>query len=157
MKKGLAKTVAQALRKKKKTLAVAESCTGGLVCAILTKNAGSSAFFQLGVVTYADEAKHALVRVPARLLARHGAVSRPVAMCMAKNVRKILNSDYGIGITGIAGPTGGTRRKPVGLVYIALSDRKKIQCHRCVFQGTRARIQSAAAAKTLAVLSHYIR
>lgn len=113
--------VVDALTRRGRTLATAESCTGGLLAAMITDVPGASAVFHAGVVTYANEAKTRLLGVPPALLARVGAVSPEVARHMAEGVRRRHGSDWGIGITGIAGPGGGTPEKPVGLVYIALS------------------------------------
>lgn len=103
------------------TLVTAESCTGGLLAKRITDQPGASAVFGTGLVTYANEAKTALLGVPEDMLRAHGAVSPEVARCMAENARTRYNGDFGLGVTGIAGPDGGTPEKPVGLVYIALS------------------------------------
>ena len=113
--------VVDELTRRGQTLATAESCTGGLLASLITDVPGASAVFHAGVVTYANEAKTRLLGVPPELLARVGAVSPEVARHMAEGVRQRHGSDWGIGITGIAGPGGGTAEKPVGLVYIALS------------------------------------
>lgn len=114
--------VVQELVKNNVTLATAESCTGGSLAARITDIPGASAIFGLGLVTYANEAKTALLDVPTGMLAQFGAVSRQVGETMAANVRLLAKSDLGIGITGIAGPDGGSPEKPVGLVYISLAD-----------------------------------
>jgi nicotinamide-nucleotide amidase len=114
--------VARLLVEKKKTVATAESCTGGLIAKSLTDIPGSTAYFLDGVVTYSNEAKTRLLNVPAELIEQHGAVSAEVAEAMAINCRESSSSDYAISVTGIAGPTGGTPDKPVGLVYIGLAD-----------------------------------
>ena len=106
-------------------LATAESCTGGLVAKRLTDVSGASQVFGTGLVTYANEAKTRLLGVPAAMLEAHGAVSEPVARAMAEGVCAVSGADIGIGITGVAGPTGGTPEKPVGLIYIVLSDGKQ--------------------------------
>lgn len=103
------------------TLTVAESCTGGLVGERLTRVPGSSEYFRGGVIAYTNELKSQLLGIPAALIAEHGAVSEPVARAMAESVRRTLGSDYGIGITGVAGPGGGSEAKPVGTVHIALA------------------------------------
>ena len=113
--------VVDELTRRGRTLATAESCTGGLLASLITDVPGASAVFHAGVVTYANEAKTRLLGVPPELLARVGAVSPEVARRMAEGVRRRHGSDWGVGITGIAGPGGGTPAKPVGLVYIALS------------------------------------
>lgn len=109
----------------KKTVATAESCTGGLLAKRITDRPGASAVFQLGLVTYSNKAKEDALEVPGEILARYGAVSPQVAEIMAANVRTLGRADYGVGITGIAGPDGGTPEKPVGLVYIALAAPKR--------------------------------
>jgi nicotinamide-nucleotide amidase len=114
--------VGRLLTEKGATLALAESCTGGLLAKRLTDEAGSSAYFVEGLVTYSDDAKERLLGVPHELLVKHGAVSEPVARAMAKGVREDAEADYGLSITGVAGPDGGTKEKPVGLVFVGLSD-----------------------------------
>lgn len=109
---------------KGKTVSTAESCTGGLVAKCLTEISGSSACFIDGVVTYSNSAKTRLLQVPVELIVAYGAVSRPVAEAMAVNCRRLSGTDYAISITGIAGPTGGSAEKPVGLVYVGLADAK---------------------------------
>jgi nicotinamide-nucleotide amidase len=104
------------------TLALAESCTGGLLAKRLTDGAGASAYFTEGLVTYSNEAKERLLGVPHALFLEYGAVSEPVARAMAEGARKSSGADYGLSVTGIAGPDGGTEEKPVGLVYVGISD-----------------------------------
>ena len=113
--------VARLLKERDVTLALAESCTGGLLAKRLTDLPGSSAFFVEGLVTYSNESKERLLGVPKDLLIEHGAVSGPVARAMAEGARKIAGADYGLSVTGIAGPEGGTEEKPVGLVYVGIS------------------------------------
>jgi nicotinamide-nucleotide amidase len=108
------------LRKRKLTVAAAESCTGGLLGAILTEHSGSSAYFRGGMEVYSDDAKTLLADVPPQLIHSHGAVSAVVAAALARGAREKLGAKIGLGITGIAGPTGATPGKPVGLVYIAI-------------------------------------
>jgi nicotinamide-nucleotide amidase len=120
--------IVKTLAVRKETLAVAESCTGGNLANRITNIAGSSEVFLNGCVTYSNESKTRLVGVPATLIEQHGAVSEPVARAMAEGVRARSNSTYGIGITGIAGPTGGTPQKPVGLVFIALAAPNETKC-----------------------------
>lgn len=118
----LEEAIADLLIERQKTLAVAESCTGGLISNRLTNISGSSKFFERGVISYSNAAKMELLGVPEELLIQHGAVSAEVAIVMAEAVRKLAKTDYGISVTGIAGPTGGTPEKPVGLVYIGYAD-----------------------------------
>lgn len=121
----LEQCVIDILREQHRTIATAESCTGGLLAKRLTDIPGSSEAFEMGAVTYSNRIKSLLIDVPEELLEQHGAVSEPVARAMAQGVRKKAGSDLGIGITGIAGPDGGSAEKPVGLVYLALSDGKQ--------------------------------
>ncbi|MSR64918.1 MAG: competence/damage-inducible protein A [Verrucomicrobiae bacterium] len=120
--------IVKTLAAKKATLAVAESCTGGLLAHRITNVPGSSEMFVNGCVTYTNASKTRLVGVPATLIEQHGAVSDPVARAMAEGVRTSSGTDYGIGITGIAGPSGGTTEKPIGLVYIALATPTETRC-----------------------------
>ncbi|HXF48969.1 MAG TPA: competence/damage-inducible protein A [Verrucomicrobiae bacterium] len=140
--------VGQLLLKGKKKLAAAESCTGGLVAKRITDVPGSSDYFERGMVTYANEAKHELLGVPRKLFKTVGAVSAEVAERMAKGVRKMAKVDIGIGVTGIAGPGGGSAAKPVGLTYIGLADRKSYWVQKFIFSGDREinRIRASQAA-----------
>jgi nicotinamide-nucleotide amidase len=134
------------------TLALAESCTGGLIAARLTELSGSSAYFVLGAVTYADSAKVALLGVPADLLARTGAVSAETAAAMAAGVRRQAGSDLGVAVTGIAGPDGGTTAKPVGTVFIALADARGVVTEAHRFSGDRAAVREQTVAAALDLL-----
>jgi len=119
------------------TLAVAESCTGGLIAHRLTEVPGSSNYFMEGVVTYSNEAKTRLLGVPAEMLERHGAVSAEVAEAMAEGVKRRAGTDFGLSVTGVAGPGGGTEEKPVGLVYVALADDAHTEHRRLMLPGDR--------------------
>lgn len=139
------------------TLAVAESCTGGLIAHIVTNVPGASAYFDRGFVVYADEAKTALLGVPAELIARGGAVSAEVARAMAEGARDRAGTTVAVAATGIAGPTGGTPDKPVGLVYLALaggSGETLTEEHR--FSGDRLRVKEATCQATLELLRRYL-
>ena len=136
-----------------KTLAIAESCTGGLIGDRLTNMAGASAFFLLGIIAYDNAAKTKILGVPSVLFKKYGAVSKPVASAMAQGVRKILKTDYGLGLTGIAGPGGATRTKPVGLVFIAVSTKQKTIVKKFLFKGTRLAIKKEAAQAALKMLA----
>jgi PncC family amidohydrolase len=138
------------------TVAVAESCTGGLIAHRLTNVPGSSVYFMGGVVAYADAAKSALLGVPAAIIEEHGAVSESVARRMAEGVRGRFNAVFGVGTTGIAGPGGGTMDKPVGLVYIALAGPRETVVHRMLFEGDRAQIKSLTAEAALHFLEEVI-
>jgi len=129
------------LQMRNSTLAVAESCTGGLLADRITSTSGSSRYFLGGVVVYSNELKTAFADVPKKLLAEHGAVSREVAVALAEGIRKRCKATFGIGITGVAGPTGGTEQKPVGLVYHALASDRETQVEERKFPGDRKRVR----------------
>lgn len=148
----LAEVLGRTLLRRGETLAVAESCTGGRVAAECTAISGSSGWFLEGVVTYANAAKVRLLDVSPDDLDRHGAVSEPVARQMAEGVRRRAGSTWGLATTGIAGPTGGSAEKPVGLVHLALAGPTGTQHHLVRLGGDRARIQTLAAATALDLL-----
>ena len=135
------------------TLAIAESCTGGLIGDRLTNIAGASAFFLLGIIAYNNAAKTKILGVSSALFKKHGAVSAPVASAMAQGVRKILKTDYGLSVTGIAGPGGGSKSKPVGLVFIAVSTKQKTFVQKFLFKGTRLAIKKKASQAALKMLA----
>ena len=147
----LVRTVLDALQAAAATVACAESCSGGLLSTLLTSEPGASAAFRGSIVCYANSAKQ-MLGVPAKILKAHGAVSEPVAAALASLIRKKMKSTYGVGITGIAGPSGATPQKPVGLVYIAIADAKGVQAQRYEFWGDRAQIQHRSAVKALECL-----
>jgi nicotinamide-nucleotide amidase len=138
------------------TLATAESSTGGLVAHRITSVSGSSAYYLGGFVTYANEAKETLLGVRHETLLAHGAVSAETALEMARGVRERLGADLGIATTGIAGPTGGTPEKPVGLVYLALSAADAQRCERHVWQGDRAENNQQSAEAVLRLVRRYV-
>lgn len=140
----LHEVVAQLLISKRRTIAIAESCTGGLFCERLTQVPGISASFRLGLVAYANEAKEEMLGVSRESLRRHGAVSEAVALEMAEGVRRKGKADFGFSITGIAGPEGGTKEKPLGLVWIGLSGEGFSQAKSYQFSGNREVIQFKA-------------
>lgn len=140
------------LIKKHKTVSVAESCTGGLISSLLTRDSGSSSYFILGLVTYSNQAKNKLLKIPLPLILKKGAVSKEIAIKMARSARGIARADLGLGITGIAGPTGATREKPVGTVFIAASTPQTTVCKKFVFKGNREQIRKQAALKSLEML-----
>ncbi len=131
------------------TLAVAESCTGGLVAQRITAVPGSSRSFLGGAVVYSDPLKTSFANVPPEMIAQHGAVSAEVASAMAEGIRKRTGATLGVGVTGIAGPTGGTESKPVGLVYFAVSDSQKTDSFNRTFRGDRDRVRQWAAQQAL--------
>ncbi len=131
------------------TLAVAESCTGGLIAQRITSVPGSSRSFLGGAVVYSDELKTAFANVPPQLIARYGAVSQQVAEALAEGIRLRTGANIGVGVTGIAGPTGATESKPVGLVYIAISAFQNTECIEKHFRGDRDRVRQLAAHQAL--------
>jgi nicotinamide-nucleotide amidase len=148
----LAEVVGEELTRQGKTLAIAESCTGGLAAKLLTDVPGASRYFTIGWVTYCNEAKIGELGVPAELIERYGAVSEHVAQSMAQGARKKAGTDFAIGITGIAGPTGGTEQKPVGLVYISVDSGTGCETKRCLFSQDRRFMRLRAAQTALNML-----
>jgi len=153
----LEEVVGMYLVMRQKTVAVAESCTGGLLAERLTRVSGSSGYFLGGVVCYTNEMKTRWAGVPPELIAANGAVSRPVAQAMAEGVRARAGASIGMGITGIAGPTGGSHEKPVGLVFIALADERGTQVREFRFPGTRDRVRLWASQMALEMVRRRIR
>jgi len=139
-----------------KTIAVSESCSGGLLCAELTKNPGASNYFLLGVVTYSNNSKEKILQVPVKLISKYGAVSRQVAISMAKNMRRISKADLSISITGIAGPGGATKNKPVGTVFICLCAKNKDTCRVFYFKGSRQSIRNKSTQEALRLLCAHL-
>lgn len=152
----LAETLGGLLRSKHLTLALAESCTGGLIASLLTDVPGSSDYFLGSVVAYAYPAKELLLDVPHDLLIQYGAVSEPVTRVIAKHAREKFDADISIGITGIMGPGGATPTKPLGLTYIALSARDAEWCERYVWTGDRLANKDQSAHAALELLHHYL-
>lgn len=152
IKMNIQKKIAGVLTRGHQTLSVAESCSGGLLGHQLTNIAGSSKFFCGGVIVYSNSAKSKLLKVSPAIIKKNGAVSAPVAEKMAQSVRKLLGTDFGMSITGIAGPSGGTKDKPVGLTYIAVSSAKKTICKEFHFKGSRLKIKTSATQSALKLL-----
>lgn len=148
----MAEVVEQLLRERRQTLAVAESCTGGLLASRITDISGASEVFLAGVVAYANEAKTSLLGVPAEIIAQHGAVSEECARAMAEGVRRVAGADYGLATTGIAGPTGGTADKPVGLAYMALADERGTIVQKQFWPGTREQFKQRVSQMVLGML-----
>jgi PncC family amidohydrolase len=144
--------VGELLRQRKATLATAESCTGGLIGHLVTNISGSSDYFLGGVIAYANQVKCDLLGVRAETLARAGAVSQQTAIQMARGVRRLLNTDYALSVTGIAGPTGGTPDKPVGLTFIGLVGPGTERCERHVWTYDRLENKRATAKRALQML-----
>jgi len=150
--RSLNRVIAEILGGKNLKLALAESCTGGLLAKSITDLPGSSVYFHSGVVSYSNEAKSSFLGVPGELIAEHGAVSEQVCRAMAEGLKKRTRADYTIAVTGIAGPGGGSPAKPVGTVYIALSSAEKTPVERFSFGGDREQIRLRSSNKALELL-----
>ena len=145
--------IVKLLTKKKLTLSFAESCTGGLLASSITSISGSSKVFNMGLVTYSNNAKVKLLKVPKKTILKYGAVSYETCLSMLKNLSKISKSNISISITGVAGPDGGTKEKPVGLVYIGLKKGTKTIIKRNFFKSKkRISIQKATVNQTLKMI-----
>ena len=146
------------LKRKKLKISLAESCTGGLLSASITSIKGSSKVFTMGLVTYSNQSKITLLKIPKKIIQKYGAVSAQCCLSMVNNLSKISKSKICISITGIAGPKGGTNIKPIGLVYIGIKIRKKIFINKCNFKNKgRLFIQKQTVKKTLKLLIKLIR
>lgn len=152
MSGALAERVGRILSGRSLVLAAAESCTGGLLCATLTSVPGSSAYFRGGVVAYDNAVKEKVLFVPEGLIARHGAVSGEVAAAMAEGVARALGAQVGVGITGIAGPTGGSPEKPVGTVWISVVAPKGRMVRHFLLPGDRESVREGAVERGLLLL-----
>tara|TARA_B100000787_G_scaffold163717_1_gene145653 strand:+ start:353 stop:823 length:471 start_codon:yes stop_codon:yes gene_type:complete len=148
--KNLATKLVQKLSKKKLKISFAESCTGGMLSSAITSVSGSSKIFHLGLITYSNKAKIDILKVSKDIIKRHGAVSKECCLSMVKNLSRISKADISVSITGIAGPNGGTKLKPVGLVYIAIKKGEKIIIKENLFKNkNRIAIQKATVNSSL--------
>ena len=146
------------LKKKKLKLAVAESCTGGMLSSSITSVSGSSKGFSMGLVTYSNQAKTSILKISNQIIKKNGAVSVQCCLAMVNNLSKISKSKVCISITGIAGPKGGSKQKPVGLVYIGVKIGKKVIVNKCNFKNNgRTFIQKQTVKKALNLLANLIR
>ena len=146
------------LKKKKLKLAVAESCTGGMLSSAITSVRGSSKVFSMGLVTYSNQAKTSILKIPNQIIKKNGAVSVQSCLAMVNNLSKISKSKVCISTTGIAGPKGGSKKKPVGLVYIGVKIGKKVIVNKCNFKNNgRTFIQKQTVKKALNLLANLIR
>ena len=144
------KSLVKTLIKKKLKISFAESCTGGLLASSITSISGASKIFNLGLITYSNQAKIKFLKVNKNIIKKHGAVSHECCLAMVNNLSKISKANINVSITGIAGPNGGTKIKPVGLVYIGIKRGNKTQINKCFFKGkTRSSIQKASVKKAL--------
>ncbi len=146
------------LKKKKLKLTVAESCTGGMLSSAITSVSGSSKVFSMGLVTYSNQAKTSILKIPKHIIKKNGAVSVQCCLAMVNNLSKISKAKICISITGIAGPKGGSKLKPVGLVYIGVKIGKKVIVNKCNFKNNgRTFIQKQTVKKALNLLANLIK
>jgi len=144
------KSLVRILTKKKIKISFVESCTGGLLASTITSISGASKIFNLGLITYSDQAKINVLKVNKNIIKKHGAVSHECCLSMVNNLSKISKANINVSITGIAGPNGGTKLKPVGLVYIGIKKSNKTQINKYLFKSKkRSSIQKAAVKKAL--------
>ena len=154
---GLPKKIISLIKRKRMKLSIAESCTGGMLSSAITSVSGSSKVFTMGLVTYSNQAKTSILKVPQKIIKKYGAVSVQCCLAMVNNLSKISNSKVCVSITGIAGPKGGSKQKPVGLVYIGVKIGKKIIVNKCNFKNKgRFFIQKQTVKKTLNILLNLI-
>ena len=157
MIKNLANNLVKKLIQRKLIISFAESCTGGMLSSTITSVSGSSKIFDLGFVTYSNKAKINILKVPKRIIVKHGAVSQECCLSMVKNLSKISKANISVSITGIAGPNGGTKLKPVGLVYIGIKKGNKIIIKENFFKNkNRILIQKAVVNTSLKIINKVI-
>ena len=153
----LSKKIVSLLTRKKFKIAVVESCTGGMLSAAITSVSGSSKVFTMGLVTYSNQAKLKILKIPNKIIKKYGAVSSQCCISMVNNLNKISKAKVCVSITGIAGPSGGTKQKPVGLVYIGVKRANKVKINRFLFKNkSRSNVQKAAVKKTLELVLNTI-
>ena len=154
----IAKQVVNKLIKKKITISVAESCTGGMLSSEITSISGSSKIFSLGLIVYSNKSKIKILRIPENIIKKYGSVSEQVCLVMVKKLNKISKTNISLSITGIAGPKGGTKKKPVGLVYLAIKKGNKTMLKKHLFKNKgRSYIQKEAANKSLELILSIIK
>ncbi len=153
----ISKNLVYLLKKKKITLAIAESCTGGLLSSSITAISGSSRVFNLGLITYSNKSKNEILKVPNKVIKRYGAVSIQCCLSMVNNLSLIAKSNISVSITGIAGPGGGSKSKPVGLVYIGLKKGNKVKAQKYIIKNKgRSYIQNTIVRKSLKLIKELI-
>jgi len=145
------------LKKKKWKISFAESCTGGMISSAITSVSGSSKIFNMGLITYSNEAKNEILKIPSKIIKKYGAVSSECCLSMVNNLSIISKSRICVSTTGIAGPSGGTKNKPVGLVYIGIKNKEKVKVIKCLFKNKgRVYIQKATLRKTINLILELI-
>ena len=153
----LSQKIVKLLKKKKLKISVAESCTGGMLSSAITSVSGSSKVFTMSLVTYSNQSKNRLLKIPKQIIKKYGAVSIQCCFSMVNNLCKISKSNVAVSVTGIAGPSGGTKQKPVGLVYIGIKRANKVKINRFLFKNRgRSNIQKAATKKALELILNTI-
>ena len=140
--------------KNSKSLSIAESCTGGLLSHYFTNIPQCSSFFKGSLIVYSNESKSSLLNIPSHLILKYGVVSSTIAKKMSENIRNILKTDFGISITGFAGPSGGSNEKPVGSVFISISYKNNSLCKKFLFQGSRLEIKKQSVQQSLVLLQN---
>ena len=156
--KKLSQKIVNVLRKKGLKISFAESCTGGLLSSSITSISNSSKVFTIGLVTYSNQSKISLLKIPKKIISKHGAVSYETCLSMVKNLNKITKTNISVSITGIAGPKGGTKKKPVGLVFIGIKKGNKTLVKKYLFKNKkRISIQRAAVIKALNLILSFIK
>ena len=149
----LSQKIVRLLTKKRLKISLAESCTGGLLSSSITSISGSSKVFTFGLVTYSNQSKISILKVPINIIRKHGAVSYEACLSMVKNLNKISKTNISLSITGIAGPKGGTKKKPIGLVFIGIKKSNKTLVRKYLFKNKkRTSIQRAAVNKALSLI-----
>ena len=155
--KKLSQKIVKLLKRKRLKLSVVESCTGGMLSGAITSVSGSSKVFTMGLVTYSNQSKNHLLKVPKQIIKKHGAVSIQCCFTMVNNLSKFSKSNIAVSITGIAGPGGGTKQKPVGLVYVGIKRGNKVKVNRYLFKNKgRSNVQRAAVKKSLELILNTI-
>ena len=156
--KKYSKKIVHLLRKKRLKISFAESCTGGLLSSTITSVSGSSKVFTLGLVTYSNQSKITILKVPKNIIKKHGAVSYETCLTMVKNLNKISKTNISVSITGIAGPKGGTKKKPVGLVFIGIKKSNKTLVRKYLFKNKkRSSIQKVTVNKALNLILSFLK
>ena len=152
------KKIVGLLKRKKLKISIAESCTGGMLSSTITSVNGSSKVFTLGIVAYSNQSKIKVLKVPKNIIRKYGSVSAPVCLAMVKNLSKISKTNISVSITGIAGPGGGTKIKPVGLVYVGIKKGNRTEVKKYLFKNRgRSYIQKAAVNKSLGLILRFLK
>ena len=156
--KKLSQKIVKLLKRKRLKLSVVESCTGGMLSGAITSVSGSSKVFTMGLVTYSNQSKNHLLKVPKQIIKKHGAVSIQCCFTMVNNLSKFSKSNIAVSITGIAGPGGGTKQKPIGLVYVGIKRGNKVKIKRYLFKNKgRSNVQRAAVNKSLNLILTFLK